>query len=71
MIPSGSGLGRVGAGLQPFFLAAVACRYEVATDETTLYRMNATKGTRSSRTAECIALKWEMNRLQGYGTSCG
>lgn len=58
MIPSGSGLGRVGAGLQSYFLAAVACWYLVMIDETVLYRTNATKGHKSSRMTAYIVLKW-------------
>jgi hypothetical protein len=63
MIPRGSGLGNVGAGLQPLLLAALASRIVVLMDEITLYRTKAASGHKINLITECIVREKTIEKM--------
>ena len=62
LIPSGSRLGRTGAGLQPSLFASPACLYLVIINVRSLYSTKATSGLKINGVAERI--------LSARGTAC-
>lgn len=60
MIPNGSGLWRLGAGLHPHFPARAARRRTVLLKETNLKRMKAAKGNKPSMTMERMLDRFTM-----------
>lgn len=61
MIPNGSGLGRMGTGLHPQFLARAARRRMVLMKESNLKRTKAAKGNKPSKTMEGIVDRFTLS----------